>query len=98
MSTPRAGKVRNRAIAALLLLALGCTGPAIPAHAASVRVVGASRATGCAEEDNVHVPLYGDRVAGLRIEATHPAYVPDLRIDRTAPDFSNCDMRDDPAL
>jgi len=92
----RKAKLRRATTAAVLFAVIGCTDPGILAHAATVRVVGASRTTGCAEEDNVHVALYGNAIAGLRIEATHPAYIHEMQIDETRPDFGSCDMRDDP--
>lgn len=66
--------------------------------AAVVRVINASRATRCAEEDNIYAPLFGSQVARFRIEARHPAYIKRLSADNSAADFTNCDMRGDPAF
>jgi hypothetical protein len=63
----------------------------------AVDIVNASKPTLCAEEDNVYVKLVGEGVAAFRIEARHPDYIDDLRVDSTAPDFAGCDMSSDPA-
>lgn len=66
--------------------------------ATAVEIVNASRPTLCAEEDNVYVKLVGEGVRALRIEARHPVYIEDLRVDNMAPDFSGCDMSGDPVF
>ncbi len=81
-----------RAAALALLLALLCQGAA----AAPVTVENASRATRCAEEDNVYVRLSAPGIDGFRITATHPTYVDGMKEDQTAPDFTACDMSGDP--
>jgi hypothetical protein len=67
-----------------------------PAAAVSVDFVNASRATRCAEEDNVYVKVFGARIASFRIDAVHPPYIATVTEDSTAPDFGNCDMSQDP--
>lgn len=90
------------AVAATLLVLLPVPRSAMAADgvvdAPFVRVINASRATRCAEEDNVYAPLFGGEVARFRIEATHPAYISRLKTDSSAPDFTGCDMRSDPAF
>jgi hypothetical protein len=72
--------------------------PVVDAGKVAVDVVNASRPTRCAEEDNVYVKLIGDGIAGFRIEATHPPYLGRVAEDATAPDFSHCDMSNDPVF
>ncbi len=73
---------------------------AVAAHAAGAAVavdfVNASRPTRCAEEDNVYVKLQGGQIAAFRISAEHPPYSAAIRVDSTAPDFTACDMSQDP--
>lgn len=78
----------------LLLAACICTQAAIAAVA--VDFVNASRATRCAEEDNVYVKILGAGVSAFRIGAEHPPYIASVKIDSIAPDFSHCDMSQDP--
>ncbi len=86
-------RYRLSAIAALAVLFV--TGLAMAGEV--VRIENASRPTRCAEEDNVYVKLIGAGITRLRVEARHPAYLQDLREDRTAPDFSDCDVWHDPS-
>ena len=70
------------------------------AHAAdelSVTVENASEPTLCAETDNVYVKLLSANVRRFAVEAAHPAYMGTIVVDRSAPDFRNCDMSGDPA-
>ena len=62
-----------------------------------VQVENASRATSCAEEDNVYVKFVGSGIRHLVIDATLPAYFAKLDRDNRAPDFSRCDMTHDPS-
>lgn len=71
---------------------------AAPAHAVEVEIVNASRKTACAEEDNVYVQLQGPRIGWFTIRAEHPPYAQQLRRDSTAPDFTACDMSQDPSF
>lgn len=64
----------------------------------AVDVVNASTPTLCAEIDNVHVKLQGEAVRSFTIEAAHPAFMGMVVVDRSAPDFRNCDMSGDPAF
>jgi hypothetical protein len=85
----------KRAALTVLLLFAGwaCAAAAVP-----VAFVNASRATQCAEEDNVYVKLVGPRIASFRIRAEHPAYINTVTQDSTAPDFTTCDMSQDPSF
>lgn len=97
----RCGRLSLQRLAVVL-----CALISFPAAAASgeggvptaVEIVNASRPTLCAEEDNVYVKLIGRGVAAFRIEARHPVYIADLRVDHMAPDFSGCDMSGDPVF
>ncbi len=82
-------------VAALLALALAHT-HGIARAGETVQVENASHATRCAEEDNVYVKFRGD-IRRFIVEATHPAYLADLREDNKAPDFTGCDMSADPS-
>jgi len=62
----------------------------------AVDVVNASEPTLCAEKDNVYLKLQSGNVRHLTIEAVHPSYVGTILVDRWAPDFTNCDMSNDP--
>jgi hypothetical protein len=86
----------NRAVlvAALCLAGLGAH---CAAAAVSVNFVNASKATRCAEEDNVYVKLLGADVTSFRLSAEHPPYIAAVRNDSTAPDFMHCDMSQDPS-
>jgi hypothetical protein len=100
----RAGHVTRRAdrllraAAALALAATlaGCSTPGVPRSPVEVRFVDASRPTRCAEEDNVHVPVTGEGIASFRIVAEHPPYIASVTEERSAPDFTDCDMSGDP--
>ena len=63
-----------------------------------VEAVNASMPTLCAESDNVYVKLHSPQVRHFTVEATHPAFVGTIAVDRWAPDFSNCDMSNDPVF
>jgi hypothetical protein len=78
----------------LLLLLAGCAGIEPPA----VAVTNASRPTRCAEEDNVYVRLTDAGVRRFTIRAQHPSYIGALRVDSTAPDFTNCNMAGEPSF
>lgn len=103
----RLARARERLRLGLQRLAVVlCALLALPAVAVSgeegtptaVEVVNASRPTLCAEEDNVYVKLVGEGLRAFRIEARHPVYIENLRVDHMAPDFAGCDMSGDPAF
>lgn len=77
---------------------VGWTDFARAGETVAVSVVNASRTTRCAEEDNIHVKLLGPAVGAFRIRAQHPPYIGEVRTDSTAPDFTACDMSQDPSF
>lgn len=90
------GAMKRTALAVLVCLA----GLVAQCAAAAVAVdfVNASRATRCAEEDNVYVKLLGSGITSFRISAEHPPYIAAVSKDSTAPDFIHCDMSQDPSF
>ena len=88
--------MKRAALAALFILAAQawhCSA----AEPVAVDVVNASRATRCAEEDNVYVQFLAPGISSFRISAEHPQYIASIRKDSTAPDFTACDMTGDPS-
>jgi hypothetical protein len=84
-----------------LLLALALLLGAPAAHAAdalAVDVVNASEPTLCAEKDNVYLKLQSGEARRFTVAAAHPAYVGTIVQDRWAPDFTHCDMSNDPSF
>jgi hypothetical protein len=81
----------------LVLLAAGCASTSATS-AISVDFVNDSRPTRCAEEDNVYVKLIGPAISAFSIRAVHPPYIADITTDLTAPDFTACDMSNDPSF
>jgi hypothetical protein len=89
-----------RLLAAVLLVAAvagGCA-PAgrVPGGPLLAEFTNASQPTRCAEEDNVYVKVSGSGIGAFRIVAEHPPYIASVRVDSTAPDFTHCDMSNDP--
>ncbi len=82
------------AACALLLASLA----AAQADALSVEALNASEPTLCAEKDNVYLKLQSAAARRFTVEAVHPAYIGTVVVDRWAPDFSNCDMSNDPVF
>ncbi len=66
------------------------------ADAIAVDVINASEPTLCAESDNVYLKLQSGQARRFTVEAVHPAYIGTILVDRWAPDFTNCDMSNDP--
>src|SRR4051812_35940044 len=64
----------------------------------AVAVSNASEPTLCAEKDNVYLKLQSQAARNFIIEAVHPAYIGTIVVDRWAPDFTNCDMSNDPVF
>lgn len=95
----------RRIVPALLAACLCALSPA-PARAANaapaseLAVQAANRSEGelCAEKDNVFVPFTSPAVRSFRIQAMHPVYAGLIRTDRWAPDFTSCDMSNDPSF
>ena len=87
---------RKWVAAGLPLLAL-----TLAAHAAdslAVDVINASEPTLCAEKDNVYLKLQSTEARRFTVEAAHPAYVGTIVNDRWQPDFTRCDMSNDPVF
>jgi membrane-bound inhibitor of C-type lysozyme len=87
---------REGAAAALALLAV-----TVGAHAAdqlAVDVINESEPTLCAEKDNVYLKLQSQEARRFTVEAVHPAYVGTIVADRSQPDFTRCDMSNDPVF
>jgi len=61
-----------------------------------VEVINASEPTLCAEKDNVYLKLISSETRRFTVEARHPAYIGTIVVDRWAPDFTDCDMSNDP--
>ena len=87
--------------AAALAGTVGCT-IIDPARRATMPVqaefINASQPTLCAEEDNVYVKVVGTGISAFRIVAEHPPYIASVVKDSTEPDFTNCDMSNDPVF
>lgn len=77
---------------------LGTVPVGVAADAIAVDVINASEPTLCAEKDNVYLKLQSGDVRRFTVEAVHPAYIGTIVQDRWAPDFTNCDMSNDPVF
>jgi|HubBroStandDraft_6_1064221.scaffolds.fasta_scaffold281832_2 hypothetical protein len=94
----RVDRLRRRAAAAQALALALCAIPgAAAAQSLAVQALNASVPTLCAENDNVYLKFVSGAVREFTIEATHPAYAGTIVLDRSAPDFRNCNMAGDPA-
>jgi hypothetical protein len=76
----------------LFLLSLAVVMSQGIAAPASVTVSNHSRATACAEEDNVSLHLWAAGITRLRVEALPPPYLDQVDRDITTPDFSGCNF------
>jgi hypothetical protein len=90
-------------LSAAFVVACAMTGPARAQGydlANELPVVAANRSEGvlCAEKDNIFVPFTASAVRSFRIQAVHPAYVGLIQTDRWAPDWTSCDMSNDPSF
>jgi hypothetical protein len=92
----RVDRLRSCAAALTLALALGAIPDAAAAQSIAVQAINASVPTLCAENDNVYLKFVSSAVREFAIEATHPAYAGTIVLDRSAPDFHNCNMSGDP--
>jgi hypothetical protein len=89
----------DRCVSAVVLAAsIALLASSASAAPLAVEVVNASEPTLCAEKDNVYVQLRSAEVRRFTIVAEHPAYAGTIVVDRSAPDFRNCDMAGDPAF
>lgn len=64
----------------------------------SVDVVNRSEPELCAEKDNVWLDFNSRDVRTFRIQAIHPAFIGGIVVDSWAPDFTSCDMTNDPVF
>lgn len=64
----------------------------------AVEVENKSEPVLCAEKDNITLAMTSPEVKSFRIEATHPAYIGALQLDRFAADWTACDMKGDPVF
>lgn len=69
---------------------------AAQAEALQVRVENNSVPELCAEKDNIELDFIAPRLRRLQIQAVHPSYINTIVSDRWAPDWSSCDLRDNP--
>jgi hypothetical protein len=77
---------------------LAATVAAQAADALAVDVINESAPTLCAEKDNVYLKLQSGAARRFTVEAVHPAYAGTIVVDRFAPDFTKCDMSNDPVF
>ena len=92
----RTGRRRSVGALAVIMLAGALASATPPALAAgdviAIDVDGHLTPTTCAEEDNVSLTLKGIDVARFTVEALPPPYLASLQTDRSAPDFSGCNL------
>lgn len=86
---------RRALVLACMAACLG--GGVAQANPLAVEVTNTSQPTLCAETDNVALNFASPDAMHFRIQAVHPAYAGTLAVDRTAADFTACDMSGDPA-
>jgi len=80
------------------LCLLAATAAARAADALAVEIINESEPTLCAEKDNVYLKLQSGAARRFTVEAVHPAYAGTIVVDRFAPDFTKCDMSNDPVF
>jgi len=78
--------------------AAGQTGAGQTGAFIGAEFVNRSKATRCAEEDNVDVRVRAPAVGRFTVTAEHPPYISLIQTDSTAPDFTDCDMSADPVF
>ena len=91
------GKInQKRWLCATALLSVFCLwSGGLSAQALNIRVENKSQPTLCAEDDNVDLRFYGE-VRQWRIAAKPPAFMGLIVRDQTAPDFTDCQIKDAP--
>lgn len=67
-------------------------------NAIGVDIVNKSEPVLCAEKDNIQIDFISPHVRHFRVQAVHPAYIGTIVNDRWAPDFTSCDMTNDPSF
>lgn len=91
------------ALSALLIALLLAAAPAPAqtydlANELAVEVANRNEGVLCAEKDNIYLPMTSRAVRAFRIQAVHPAYIGTIQTDRWAPDWTSCDMSNDPSF
>ncbi|AWB35473.1 hypothetical protein DBV39_18935 [Orrella marina] len=99
---------RNKGRGLWILVMTVFSGLTLPVNAASaesllaVDVSNLSEPVLCAEKDNVALMLSDagqeQSVRSFAIQAVHPAYIGMIAVDSDAPDFTSCDMSQDPVF
>ena len=95
MFLPIRPKRRHDAVAFLLSFLLIYAVSTVRAEPAHIRVENKSTPTFCAEDDNVDLRFYG-AAKQWRISAKPPAFMGLIAYDQTAPDFTDCMIKDAP--
>jgi len=70
----------------------------VSAEPLAVQLQNRSEPVLCAEKDNVELIFSSPRIKKFQIQAVHPAYAGMIVTDRDAPDFTDCDMSQDPVF
>jgi len=81
----------------IIALTLALTSQAV-AEPLAVAVTNRSEPVLCAEKDNVELTFSSPQLTRFQIQAVHPAYAGMIVVDRDAPDFTACDMSQDPVF
>ena len=92
------GLTMLKAVLAAFVMVLAALHPARAQDTLAVEAINASEPTLCAEKDNVYLKLQSGDARRFTVEAAHPAYIGTIVQDRWAPDFTNCDMSNDPSF
>jgi hypothetical protein len=90
-------KLTSKAALVSLVAAFFLVSPTL-AEPLSVLVQNRSEPVLCAEKDNVELIFSSEKVTRFQIQAVHPAYAGMIVVDRDAPDFTSCDMSQDPVF
>jgi hypothetical protein len=72
--------------------------PEARASELAVRVENHSAPVLCAEKDNVHLNFLSPMVRHFQVQAVHPAFIGTIATDRYQPDWTSCNMTQDPAF
>ncbi|MEL6299788.1 MAG: hypothetical protein AAFV26_11395 [Pseudomonadota bacterium] len=88
------------AAAGVLLLGGAVSAPVLAAslEGRAVTVTNQSEPVLCAEKDNVSIALQAPGVRSFTVEAAHPSYLPMMRGDSFAADWTACSFKNDPVV
>jgi hypothetical protein len=89
------GPLRGWRLCLAVMVGLSALSASAQAEPLAVRVANLSKPTLCAEDDNVDLRLYGS-AKQFRIAAKPPAFMGLIVRDQTAPDFTDCTIKDAP--